>query len=129
MDFHFSSPEPDTRVLAEVGDQLKETPGSLSFHLPTLYAAPEFTNDPKPEIWAELIRVDSEGHEAVVTEAGNGEDIVYPNPTPGHYRVHVLIKPRHLKAHLYTKSLSEKPFIWVISNPIHILPDVKTLAK
>ena len=123
MDFHVQSDNGQKpKVIAEMGDQLKSGLGSLVFHLPTLYPSLEFKDDEaSPEIWAELIRVDATAHETVVMKSQGNSELIYPNPIPGHYRVHVWIKPHHLKKHLYSKKLADEPFLWVVSNPIHIL--------
>lgn len=113
------------KIVAEMGDIIQARPKravSLVFQAPTLYPSPEFALDTgKPEIWAELIRVDETGKESSVKTTSPGELMVYNDPTPGHYRVQVWIKPRHLIHHLYSPELAEKVFIWVISNHIHVL--------
>lgn len=118
LDFHAENQQ--GKVIAEMGDQIFNKPASLVFHVPSLYPTLEYTNDPKPEIWAEIILVDEAGKETSVQKSTEGQNIILKDPRSGHYRVHVWIKPHHLKSHLYTKRLSDQNFLWVISNPIHI---------
>ncbi len=123
LDFYVKSADAQAKIIAEMGDQIKESPQSMIFHLPSLFPAPELDQDAaSPEIWAELIRVDDQAKETVVMQSQGAAEFIYPNPSPGHYRVQVWMKPRHLKNHLSSSDLAEKPFIWVISNPIHIGP-------
>ena len=119
LDFH--AVDPKEKVIAEMGDQISQKSETLVFRLPTLYPTPEYANDPKPEITADLVRVNENGKESVVKTSDGTPELRYANPAPGHYRIHVWIKPHHLKNHLYTKKLSDKAFLWVISNPIHII--------
>ena len=119
LDFHANSGSQKI----EMGDTLHLRANqmtSLEFELPVV--DPHFSgmdSGVKPEIYAELHFIDSKGKETTLVTS-RAPRLSYPNPVPGNYRVHVWIIPHHLKKIIAVSSLADKPFVWVISNPIRV---------
>jgi hypothetical protein len=100
------------------------TPGAdaseLSFSVPSVHASfPGMGAEEKPQIRAELIRVDSNARETVVARGSSA--ISYLDPPAGHYRVQVWIRPKHLKDFLFDEDRGNEEFLWIIGNPIRVV--------
>lgn len=104
--------------LSVVGPQTS----SLSFHVPTVHPKfPGMDSRDKPEIWAELHWINAAGLETVVARsAGAGNDLLYSEPPSGNYRVHVFMKPHHLKDFLFADEHADETYQWIISNSIKV---------
>jgi hypothetical protein len=119
-DFHGTVAGSGTTV--EMGGTM--SPGAsaseLSFTVPSVHGSfPGMGEEEKPEIRAELIRVDPSARETVV--ARGSAAISYLDPPAGHYRVQVWIRPKHLKEFLFDEDRGNEEFLWIIGNPIRVL--------
>ncbi len=97
---------------------------SLHFHIPSVYSKfPGMESaEHGPEIWADLHYIDSNAKETVVATAGGSDnDLVYDEPAAGNYRVHVYMKPHHLKEFLFNEDHEKETYQWIISNPIKVV--------
>ncbi len=101
----------------------------LAFDLPKVYEqSPGVARYGQPKIKVDLVFVDRQGQESVVDsvtrEAHHSyapfQKLVYPKPTPGAYRIQVWMTPRHLRGVVRKGELTEKPYLWMISNPIYV---------
>lgn len=114
-----------SRQVIEMGETLNAGNGfsALEFQVPHVH--PEFEgmdsdDASQPEVVAELHHVDTEGHETMIME-GAGPALRLENPEVGHYRVHVKIRPLHLKNYAAWESLASAWYPWIISNPIRVI--------
>ncbi|MBC7396778.1 MAG: hypothetical protein H7333_04975 [Bdellovibrionales bacterium] len=96
---------------------------SLQFHVPAVHSQfPGMDSKNRPEIWAELHYIDSSAKETVVARVvGAGTDLTYLEPPAGHYRIHVWMKPHHLKDFLFEEKHGDEAFQWMISNVIRVV--------
>lgn len=112
-----------TETLSEMGSTMTVNApdtSSLRFSVPSVHRAfPGMDSENHPEIRSELVRVDASGAESVVATSGSST-LVYANPSPGHYRVHVYMRPRHLKEFLFDQDRAKQSYNWVISNHIKV---------
>ena len=126
LDFHGTV----AGTISEMGSAVMNVNGtggqtsSLSFHVPEVYSQfPGMDGDDKPEIWAELHYIQpTSGTESIVASGkGANADINYPDPITGFYRVHVYMKPHHLKDFFFNEDHEKQSYPWIISNPIQVV--------
>ena len=107
----------------EMGESLTPQKGAVSaleFEMPQVEShSPGMDSGSRPEIYAELHFIDAQGKETTLLTS-RAPRFTYPNPAPGHYRVHVWIIPHHLKKVITVSHLADQSYPWVISNPIQI---------
>ena len=123
LDFHATH----AGSIVEMGrDQMAVTvpeTSSINVHLPEVYYQfPGMNSDHAPEIWGELHFINPvTGAESVVARAkGANSEILYPEPQSGFYRIHVFMKPHHLKDYLFDEDHENETYPWIISNPIWV---------
>ncbi len=123
LDYHLVRTSGGVDTPFEMGDIVSITGGDtgrLEFTLPVVHPAfPGMDSDDRPEIRAELIRVSSIGTETVVAGSAAAQ-LIYSNPTPGDYRIHVYQKPKHLRELLFNEDLADQEFLWIVSNHIKV---------
>jgi hypothetical protein len=66
-----------------------------------------------------MVQVSSSGTETVVAGTGDAQ-LIYSNPTPGDYRIHVYQRPKHLRELLFNEDLADQEFLWIVSNHIKV---------
>lgn len=75
------------------------------------------------QVRAELWRTDVNGSTLVQEAAGLGEELAFVADEPGAYHVELWIRPHHLRAALGSEDeLAEAEYMWLITNPIRVLP-------
>lgn len=75
------------------------------------------------EVTVELYRTDAAGTTLVTSSSSPGGTVVQLVNQPGAYHVEIRIRPKHLTTALGSASaLAQKDFLWLISNPIYVLP-------
>jgi hypothetical protein len=123
LDYHGVQTTIAGDAVFEMGEIMQVTAPAtarLEFAVPVVHPAfPGMDSDERPEIRAELIQVSSSGAETVVAGTSSSR-LVYSNPGPGDYRVHVYQKPRHLRELLFNEDLADQEFLWIVSNHIKV---------
>lgn len=77
----------------------------------------------KAIVRAELWRTDAEGSTKVHESTGLGAVVPFTAEAPGAYHVELWIRPQHLVGALGSeKDLADAWYLWVITNPIRVVP-------
>lgn len=75
------------------------------------------------EVRAEVWHTDADGSVKVIEGTQLGEKIELVAAEPGAYHVEIWIRPHHLEAALGSeKALADAEYLWLITNPIRVLP-------
>ena len=95
---------------------------SLEFQIPRVQEKfPGMDSGHDPEIWAELHFIDENARESIVKRvSGAGSALSFSDPVSGNYRVHVFMKPHHLKEFLFDEDHENDTYQWIISNSIKV---------
>ena len=94
---------------------------SIEFKVPVVHPSfPGMGGLRSPDISSELHYIDANGTETVVLSS-QASSWSYPEPPAGNYRVHVFMRPHHLQQFIFDKSLENKRYQWIISNPIKVV--------
>jgi hypothetical protein len=97
------------------GEQVKE----IVFVTPKFDVENRYVTQPKL-IRSELHHIDQNAKETIVASVeGQGQTMIYKNPVAGTYRVHVWMKPTHLRPFVRA-NFADAEYPWIISNGIKV---------
>ncbi len=107
--------------MGETANVLAGQSSSLVFVQPSIHSSfPGMDSDEAPEIVSELHFIDpTTGAESVVASQAGGT-LNYADPPAGYYRVHVMMKPKHLEDYVISDEYLERQYPWIITNPIRV---------